>query len=186
MDLRYISTERLKKIMSARGIASISELSRQSNIHRNSLSPYLKQEKSILNEVTEKIAKALQVDPLLLVERREVGSLDPFKVIPKIKKYSLSLNEKHCFFLFGSRASGLAKEYSDYDIAYAGISGERGLEIKEDILNLFQDLPVKIDLVNFDNAPAWFYFECKPNFIFISGVRSFYYSSLSKVYEAKE
>ena len=181
-----MNVKTLKKIMSAKGIRSISELSRFANLHRNSIAPYLNNGREITSEVPYKISKALNIDPRLLLKEKEIEFKDAFNVIPIIKKYSNQISEKHCFFLFGSRACGFAKKYSDYDIAYCGFDGDRGLEIKEDLLQAFDDYPVKIDLLNFDNAPSWFLKECNPEFIFISGSKSFYYQAISRVYETKE
>ena len=58
--------------------------------------------------------------------------------------------KKYQIFIFGSRASGRAKKYSDYDI---GIWGKRRLpsEIKVFIEEALEnsDLPVKVDIVDF-------------------------------------
>lgn len=181
-----INSKQLKNIMAKQGIRSFSELSRKASLHRNSLIPYLKEERDILSEVPFKISETLGVDPRLLIKEQEIQFKDQFNILPIIREYSLGIKERHCFFLFGSRASGMAKKYSDYDIAYAGLDSEKGLEIKEDLLQSFEDYPVKVDLLNFDNAPNWFLVECKMNFIFICGAKSLFYNAISRVYEAKE
>ena len=65
--------------------------------------------------------------------------------------------KKYQIFIFGSRASGRAKKYSDYDI---GIWGKRRLpsEIKVFIEEALEnsDLPVKVDIVDFSLVSSGF------------------------------
>ena len=67
-----IDTKMLEKIMAAKGVRSISELSRLANIHRNSITPYIKDNKEIISEVPLKISKALNIDPRLLLKKEEI------------------------------------------------------------------------------------------------------------------
>ena len=58
--------------------------------------------------------------------------------------------EEYQIFIFGSRATGKAQKYSDYDI---GISGKKSLSSKtkvliEEILEE-SDLPYKVEIVDF-------------------------------------
>lgn len=78
------------------------------------------------------------------------------KEIRKIIFQFLSPNE-YQVFIFGSRASGKARKYSDYDI---GILGKKPVPLKvlgkiEEALEE-SDLPYKVEVVDFSLLPSGF------------------------------
>lgn len=75
-------------------------------------------------------------------------------LIQSILSRYLSLWEYKAF-LFGSRAKGTAREWSDFDI---GIQGSQPLSLdqKLNILTDFDDTPYRVDIVDFFTAKEWF------------------------------
>lgn len=179
----------LNQKMASRGIRSLSELSNLAGIHRNSLAPYLNGSRSIYASVFERICGALGAYPAELIKSEKV--LDPYGLFPLLS----TLWDDHqyidlCCFLFGSRARGVSKKFSDYDIGIsAGVSGVdsfKFLEIKEAILQIADDLPVFVDIVDFDNAPRSFLDEVDDDFILICGNSAVYQQLLGIVHGIKK
>ncbi|MDQ7009971.1 MAG: nucleotidyltransferase domain-containing protein [Candidatus Gracilibacteria bacterium] len=62
--------------------------------------------------------------------------------------FKLNILSEYRFFLFGSRVDGTCREKSDYDI---GVIGKNKLdsEIKLDLEEEFENIPVLIDFIDF-------------------------------------
>lgn len=81
------------------------------------------------------------------------------QVEKKIKKiiYQFINPKEYTVFIFGSRATGKARKYSDYDV---GISGKNSIpsEVKILIEEALEesDLPYKVDVVDFSLLPTKF------------------------------
>lgn len=190
-----LNTANLDIAMKRASVSSIAELCRLANIHRNSIEPYLKQERSIYQDVIEKISLALSVTPESLIKSDLIS--DPHGAKEIIKNiFHLELKKSYkdlAIFIFGSRAAGTAKLKSDYDIGITGgknrISSMDGLDIKEILLNSLDDLSVSVDILNFDQAPKWFISEfIKTSFDSISlicGNEASYNQFIGRIDEAK-
>lgn len=150
-----IDTDKLQKAMFDSGYSSVAELAKSLGLHRNSLYGYFNGKLSAFNSSIEMVFKALEIEP--------------FEVITKVG-YDLSLvadlldsliqeNSSVCYVLFGSRASGTHKRFSDFDIgvfsqANIGVyEYSKLLDISED---LSEDLPVEVDLVDLSAAEQFF------------------------------
>ncbi len=179
-----LDVEALERKMKLHNIASFSELSAVAGVHRNSLQPYLKGEKSVYSSVFERICRSLKTSPSELFLDTKV--LDRHGLFPILQQlWAEQSYQSVCCFLFGSRASGKAKKFSDYDIGLsAGINITSSLDfysVKERILIATEDLPVSIDVVDFDNAPNWFISEIDEKFSFICGNNTSFQQLLGKV-----
>ena len=87
---------------------------------------------------------------------KKITSKNPEKVIKEIIFKYLNPKE-YQVFIFGSRATGKARKYSDYDI---GILGKKPVPLKvlgkiEEALEE-SDLPYKVEVVDFSLLPSNF------------------------------
>lgn len=67
--------------------------------------------------------------------------------------------DKPCkVFLFGSRATGRMKRFSDYDIGIAGLRDEDFRRLKQRIIDEVEEslIPHEVDIVNFDTVSESF------------------------------
>lgn len=175
-----LDTNKLRRAMQARNIKSISALSAIAGIHRNSLTPYLNGQRSAFAPTILSIARALGVSPSELLVDSNIS--DPYGVLPLVAallrrcdsgEQGDSREPNLSFFLFGSRAEGREKRFSDYDIGVTGglrpLGTKSFLEMKEIFSELCDNLPVKVDLLNFDQAPVWFLAQFDSPCLFICG-----------------
>ena len=179
-----IDTAAIKRLMEAKAITSFSELCRLANIHRNSLQPYLKGESSVYSSVFERICKTLDTNPAeLILDGKTFDHHGLFALLRDL--WSQKEFSRRCCFLFGSRATGDSKKFSDYDIGLSAGLDDTNLTdfflIKEEILIAVDNLPVSIDIVDFDAAPPWFISEVRNNFHFICGRDLAYQQFLGRV-----
>ena len=60
------------------------------------------------------------------------------------------------------------------------------LDLKEEILSAVDDLPVSVNVLDFDNCPEWFISEVDNNFKFVCGNKVAFQQLLGKVYGIKK
>ena len=181
----------LREAMNRSGLKSFSALAEKAGVHRNSIAPYLRGEKSLYSRSALALADALNVSPRELV--LDTCADDRWGVIPVIEILHQEFearNAEIAFFLFGSRASGRSREFSDYDIGVTGgrqaISTDMFLAIKERVSQLVDDLSVKVDLTNFDQAPVWFLSQLQLAFRYLTGKKESYYTLVGRIHGIKE
>jgi len=173
-----INTDMLRDICDRKGIRSSSELAIKSGIHRNTANAIFAGKISPFSNSFLKIAEFLEVNPKELVSDDDVDSFEA-QVKDSILK-NLKEDLDIAYFIFGSRASKTARRYSDLDIGISGgmdrVESERFLELKEKFSELFEDLPINVDLSNFDDAPDWFLCDLKQDPIFLTGdIKDYYF-----------
>ena len=157
-----LDREKLHKHMKLKGFSSLREFAQSASIHRNTLQPYLKGEASVFRTSFIEIASALGVDPISLVNSAVSEESKGADAI-ELKRYLTKLSEgdRHvAFVLFGSRAEGRARRFSDWDIGVTRgsnpLSSSEFLAMKSQLEDLVDDFPYVVDLVNLDAAPRWF------------------------------
>jgi predicted nucleotidyltransferase len=115
-----IDTARLKKAIQDRGYATAMEFAEAVGVHRNTLGNYLSGRTALPNALA-RILTALDLAPAdvlsLPVRRRQVPGL----AVADLVQALAALAPHGAFVLFGSRARGTAKPYSDYDIGFFGV-----------------------------------------------------------------
>ena len=148
-----------------------------SGLHRNTLGQYLRNERSVFSSGFLRIAESLKVDPLTLI-RPETQSytINTKSTLVALLTEALRSHPELCAVLLGSRAKGSATQFSDWDIGLTSgnseLESEEYLEVKERILELADDLPVGVDIVNLDQAPSWFLREIDYEPEFLTGEKS--------------
>lgn len=194
-----LNTQKLKSALESRGLNSFTELANISGIHRNTLYPYLRGEKSIYSPTILQISNFLKIDPIEFCDSSDKS------IIPEIKSIAENLISQFsnqypslAIVLFGSRAKGNAKKYSDFDLGVTNgrkdITYKDFLSMKEHISNLADDLIYKVDLVNLDSAPEWFLSNLllidkageEKGIILISGSPDTYHFLNGRIYEASK
>lgn len=169
-----INRQRLTQLMRERGIGSIQELSRRAGIHRNTLYPLFSGERSPFAASFVALCRALGTDPLELVtESCEDLDAPIYEIAANAFRTFEAKAPGLALFLFGSRSTGKAKRFSDYDIGLTGgeerLDTEVYLRIRQHISELADNLPVKVDVVNFDAAPPSFLSDFDSPLVFLAG-----------------
>lgn len=178
--MRYqLNKTQFKKFLIEKGYRSLSDLSIKSGIHRNTLVSLL-EGKSAFVHAFDRLAEALQVDPLQLITpmlptETEINHLE--KIWPVVQ--SLTHHDPLlCVVLFGSRVSKKAQKYSDWDLGvfrYPGpITGMEFLKLKRIAGDASENLVFLVDLVNLNQAPAWFLESTASNLVFLEGNKESY------------
>jgi predicted nucleotidyltransferase len=166
--------------MSKMGVSSLSALSKLSSVHRNTIYPLVNGVTSPFSESFLSICRALNVSPFELISEAESDELKMIK--DGLKRILTLLNQNSnqiAFFLYGSRANQTAREFSDYDIGMTGgenrISWRYFLDAKEILDSHCEDLPVKVSLLNFDEAPNSFLDDFNSKMQFLLGNKESFY-----------
>ncbi len=119
-----LDTTRLQQEIHAHGFASLKDFADSVGVHRNTVGNYLSG-KTALPDGLARILEALDLEPSevlsLSVLRRHVPGLAVAGLIGSLHAAA----HDAALVLFGSRAQGTAKRYSDYDI---GVFRSEGLD----------------------------------------------------------
>jgi len=150
-------------------------------VHRNSLSVYLSG-KTLLPEVVEKALTALNISSqdAFHLKTEKQNSIQK-KISPIIESLVLKYPELS-IVLFGSRARGTERKYSDVDL---GIISKDILSLNQwsDIRNIVdakaEDLPFMIDVVDLKRADQKFLDSAKQGMKFLGGNPANYYSLIN-------
>lgn len=160
--MRYVVNEEgLKKMVLEQGYKGLTSFSRACGLHRNTLTGLVRG-KSVFLSSLQKIAERLKVDPLeLIVPVSLLGlSIPNMNEIRPVVAWLLQENKEMAVVLLGSRASGRAKRYSDWDLGifshHQPIGGHQYLRLKRRVEEMTENLVRIVDLVNLNQAPAWF------------------------------
>lgn len=176
METYVLSESKIKKALLEKGYTSLKVFAERNHLNRNTIHNYLRG-KSIFTSQFTKLVNFLGTDPLEYVDKQPYASPQRelpgflFSIVDIIcKKY-----REACVFLFGSRIASNYTKYSDWDIgiysARKSFNARRFLLLKENVDDLNDDLPVKIELTNFDTAPDWFVRALKHKPEYLGGSR---------------
>ncbi len=180
--MKYIlDTKKFRKRLAELGFPNLAGFAASNRIHRNTLHDLLKG-KSIFSASFEKISSKLKADPLELI-RPMSEPLPPVPFIEEIRPIVARLSKmdkRSAVVLIGSRAGKKAKPYSDWDLGVLRhpepLSGMEYLRMKRVVGEETEDLVRQVDLVNLNQAPAWFLEGLKGEILFLEGNRdAFYY-----------
>ncbi len=142
------------------GFKTISQFARHYGINRATLNNYLRG-RGPLPESFYVIAAALKTDPVqLLVPVISKDAVPGLAEITPIVTACTKISPDIAVGLLGSRATGGAKTYSDWDLGITSgvcpLSSREFLRIKRLVEDLREDLPRDVDVMNLDAAPEWF------------------------------
>ena len=158
---KILNLEKIKSLMDKSSIASFTELAERASIHRNTIYPILRGERSPFTDSFLSLCQALGAEPTELLNTSETTYEQT--LISSLRNTYAAFREAHptlAFFLFGSRASGSAKKFSDFDVGVTGgknvLSANGFLTLQEFLLQELEDFPCKVDILHFDSAPSVF------------------------------
>lgn len=153
------------------GFSSIGELCSILKIHRNSVSRYLSGA-PVLPKVLEAIFERLKINPLTALEVARKPTAETLPELNSIVGAIVRALPDAAVILFGSRAKGTARRYSDIDL---GILSKEPLSIgqlsniRETVEKAAEDLPYQIDLVDLARADETFLDGIRGSAQFIGG-----------------
>ncbi len=147
----------LKNESRKRGYGGVKPLLEELGLHRNTLDRYLRGAPVLPRSVETVLSKlGIPLEKALL----HVGS--SVRVDSQIEELTREIHivfPEISIFLFGSRARGTARTYSDFDI---GIYSEKGIPLQKylrilEIKEQFEEVsPYRVDCINLNNADREF------------------------------
>ena len=142
-----LNVDYIKQVAKSKGYKGLKPLLEQLGLHRNTLDRYMRNSQ-ILPKSIEKVFNALDIP----IEKGLYKSIsqDDLPIDELVHEIHL-LYPNISIFLFGSRAKGTARKYSDYDLGlYSNheISFSDFLKIVELKERFEENSPVRVDCVN--------------------------------------
>jgi predicted nucleotidyltransferase len=180
-----IDKQRLQAAINASGFRTVSGLARALGLHRNSISSYLNGG-SVFPEALERIFIALNLDPANVI--RSVvrpPSSEELKIANLVDEVSKKAADC-CVVLYGSRARGHYKPFSDYDL---GVFAESPMSFEtfSAMLSLVDDWNESnmqvVQLTDLSSADFDFLAHIGPDLRFIGGSRVAWTELLKKAIE---
>jgi predicted nucleotidyltransferase len=161
----------LEQSLKNKQLRSFADLARVTGLHRNTINHYLRGH-SVFQQGYEKICQSLGVSPLELIEKTKKN--------PQIREIAPLIDLLHArfpqvtFVLFGSRAKGKEKKFSDWDIGFYSsqtISHRQHLDLLKLKSEWLEEsgLIVDVDLVNLNRADSDFLSVCQNDLVFLTG-----------------
>ena len=164
-----IDNDRFQEALQKAGYRTIQQLAQKLSIHRNTIHHFLAGA-PVFPESISKIFSALGVEPFEILKRtRKDYGVD---LIAVLTDALLETKGNMCIVLFGSRARGSNKKFSDFDL---GVYSRDGMDHREYLKLLTckddnaEDLPVTVDLVNLNRADKDFLGSIGTDMRFIGG-----------------
>src|SRR3989338_4929904 len=176
--MKYIlNKEAFKKGLIERGYRGVADFAVQNRIHRNTLQKLLTG-RPVFSMTFQLLVDILKVDPLaLMTPVSEIKGIPHGEELRPVIGPLIRQDKKIAVVLIGSRASGKAKYYSDWDLGIVRypepITGIEYLQFKNKVEEMTDNLVRSVDLVNLNQAPAWF-LEGLSSIIFLDGNRETY------------
>ncbi len=167
----YILHEsRFHEALKKKGYRSIGELAKSLGVHRNTIHHYLSGH-PVFPEGFAKILSALDLSPIEALEDKGVLEL-PYEGIANLVDQLRADYPGVTFVLFGSRVSGQAGPYSDWDLgvfARGGLAHEAYRKIVRRSGDLTENFPFFVDVVNLNRADLPFLQEISRHWVFVGG-----------------
>jgi len=158
MDYK-LDRDKFKKRLVEAGYRGVSDLGKRGRLHRNTLQNLLHGQ-AVFSASFRRLALTLKADPLELIQPTSLSGRESMSEISEVVGALISRDKGLAVILLGSRASGRAKRYSDWDLGLfrypEPISGREFLRLKGEVSDLTENLPRFVDLVNLHQAPPWF------------------------------
>lgn len=168
MHYYELDSKKLTDTIKASRFKSISKLAQSIGVHRNTISHFLKEGVSVIPESLTKLFSALGKDAREYIILKDGGRVDIAFIVDCI----LDLNPKCCVVLFGSRARGSYRKFSDYDIGIysrEGINHETYCNTINKVEEITEDFPYLVQVVNLNRADQSFMNNIRSDMIFLGG-----------------
>lgn len=172
MIMIRVNRANFERALSVHGFSTVAELCAAVGVHRNSISRYLCGA-PVLPKVLDRVFEKLELNPSEALYRAQPERLVPLHgLLAPILSKILKRFPKTAIVLFGSRAKGSEKRYSDIDLGVISDSKftlNELSELKEIVESASEDLPYLIDIVDLSRADESFRNEVKSSAIFLGG-----------------
>lgn len=171
MGIYTLNKEAFFQALHKRGFKSASQLSTSIGAHRNSLSHYLKGG-SVIPEILERALALLNMDPTSILKLNLSDTSDSTQVIAELSDQIAQMSPQSCVVLFGSRARGRPKPFSDFDLGVYAKGGLpfRTLSLMLSLVDQWNNSTMKTaQLTNLSEADRDFLREISTDLIFTSG-----------------
>jgi predicted nucleotidyltransferase len=177
-----LDTTRLQHEIRARGFSTAQEFADSVGVHRNTVGNYLSG-KTALPSALARILLALDLAPAdvlsLPVRRRQVPGLVLADLIEQLHGAAPDV----AVVLFGSRARGTAKRYSDYDVGVFGLDAFGFATFSQflDLASAWNEASLStVQLVDLTHADAGFLTSLSEDLVFLAGFHAAWCALLHK------
>lgn len=181
----YILDEhRFQSQLKKKGYRSISQFAKELGVHRNTIHHYLSGH-SVFPEKLDAIFSVLDLDFKEVIVEKQKFAEDVTAPIARMVDELHARFPDVTFVLFGSRAQGTARKYSDWDLGVfcqEGISGDEYLKMRILKSDLEEESPYFIDLVNLNETSQKFLQNIFSYWIFLTGRRQDWIELNKKVF----
>lgn len=166
-----IHGEKIALAMKAKGIHTIEELSKQLNVHRNTILPYLSGQRA-LPDCLDRMLKLLDIAPGDAIVKNVKSKIQPGLEISPLISQLVTSQPKNAYVLFGSRAKRTNKKYSDYDIGIYRINNLPFSELSK-LIDLTEEWKSNksydVNVTNLSLADIDFLHNIQNDWIFLGG-----------------
>ena len=169
MHLYALDNKKLSEAIKAKGYRSFSEVAKKIGVHRNTLSNLITGQ-SVFPKSLTMLFEFLDLDGRQYISLTQEGfTVDS---IAFLVDALLGVHPRCCIVLFGSRARGDNKKFSDFDL---GIYSSQKLthkeylkliEVKEEVC---EDFPATVQVVNLNRADSGFLEQISQDIRFLGG-----------------
>ena len=169
--MHILNHELFSEALKASSFKTIKNLAAHLGIHRNTIQHYLAGA-AVIPDALDRALETLGLNPSRAFIKKTPGANVKFKEIAPIASAVSDKFPDVILVLFGSRARGTNRKYSDFDL---GVYSSKSIShreytqmiaIKESIE---EDLPFFVDLINLNSADTDFIKEISKDWIFLSG-----------------
>lgn len=160
--MKYVlDPQALRRAAAKQGFRSLGALASQTGLHRNTLGGLLRGQ-GVFARSVQQIANTLQCDPLTLIIPASTTAAS-LPLVDELRPMLGALTRQDpdlAVILFGSRARGTSRTYSDWDLGLTRwptpLDHATFVRYKFQIEDLTDNVVRMIDVVNLDQAPHWF------------------------------
>lgn len=172
MTRYHVDSEKMKSLFARAGYKSLAEFARAHGFNRATIHNYLKG-LGPFPQVYYSICDALSADPISILSPVTGSKIDDVSEIMPIVRTIAAHEEGIAAGIFGSRAKGTHRKYSDWDLGITRgarpLGGEEFLRLRRSLVDAIDVLPRRVDFINLDAAPEWFLGDIDYEPIFLTG-----------------
>ena len=155
-----------------KGFKSLADVATHIGLHRNTLSNFIKGAPVFPKSLTQ-LFSFLEIDGRRFISL--LNGRDSEHTVAPIVDALAAHSSRCCIVLFGSRARGTQRAFSDFDLgifAVNAIEHSHYLDMVELVDSMSEDFPYKVQLVNLNNDDRHFMNEIRHDIKFLGGSMS--------------
>ena len=166
-----IDSTELERAMLANGYPTLQALADAMGVHRNTLHYYLKGQ-SVFPKAVSDLLDRLHLAPAQAIRKKATPRYEVWGVIAPVVDRLIEEFSDVAWVMFGSRARGDERKYSDWDLgvfARAGIEHRRYIKMRERLMALMEPTAYLADLTNLCVADRDFYDSVVTDLVYLGG-----------------